>query len=177
VVSRAAAPAPAILDRAAVRAALATIVDPEIPTASIVELGMIEAVDVDPRRVRVELLPTFVGCPAIGRIEADIRETLEALAPDREVEVTVDYRTPWTSDRITDAGRTQLRRAGYAPPMAVPPGRALPVLAGDPAAAPATCPYCGSTDTTMDSPFGPALCRSTHHCSACRQPFEAFKPV
>ena len=31
-----------------------------------------------------------------------------------------------------------LVRAGYAPPIAVPAGRALPVLAGDPAAAPAT---------------------------------------
>ena len=165
------------LDERAVRDALAAIVDPEIPTASIVELGMIASVTVGPDRLRVELLPTFVGCPAIGLIEAEVRARLAALAPDRAPEVVVDYRTPWTSDRVTAVGRAQLRRAGYAPPPPVPPGRALPVLAGDPDLGPARCPYCGSTRTTMESPFGPALCRSTHHCADCLQPFEAFKPV
>ena len=29
----------------------------------------------------------------------------------------------------------------------------------------------------MDSLFGPALCRSLFYCRACRQPFEAFKPI
>jgi ring-1,2-phenylacetyl-CoA epoxidase subunit PaaD len=167
----------AALDNRAVRAALASIADPEIPTASIVELGMIEGVEVDTEVVRVELLPTFIGCPAIGMIEDAIRERLAGIAGGREVQVAVDFRTPWTTDRITDVGRAQLRRAGYAPPPSVPAGRGLPVLAGDPGAAAAACPYCGSTDTTMDSPFGPALCRSTHHCNGCRQPFEAFKPV
>ena len=28
----------------------------------------------------------------------------------------------------------------------------------------------------MESAFGPTLCRSTHFCRSCRNPFEAFKP-
>jgi hypothetical protein len=39
---------------------------------------------------------------------------------------------------------------------------------------PATCPYCGSTDTTRDHPKGPSLCRSMHFCNECQQPFEQF---
>jgi ring-1,2-phenylacetyl-CoA epoxidase subunit PaaD len=38
------------------------------------------------------------------------------------------------------------------------------------------CPFCGSEDTVLESAFGPTLCRTTHFCRACRNPFEAFKP-
>ena len=38
------------------------------------------------------------------------------------------------------------------------------------------CPFCGSTDTVLESSFGPTLCRSTHFCRSCRNPFESFKP-
>ena len=42
--------------------------------------------------------------------------------------------------------------------------------------APVRCPYCGSDQTELENPFGPTLCRSTHFCRACRNPFEGFKP-
>jgi hypothetical protein len=47
------------------------------------------------------------------------------------------------------------------------------VAAGD-EEAPATCPYCGSTDTSREHPKGPGLCRSIHFCENCEQPFEQF---
>jgi len=137
-----------------------------------VELGMIEGVEVYADHIRVELLPTFVGCPALEVIAESIRERLAPFG--RDVEVAVDFATPWTSDRITPAGRAQLRRAGFAPPPDVPAGRGLAMLD---AATPVPCPYCGSLRTTIESAFGPTQCRSVHHCAACRQPFEAFKPV
>ena len=40
----------------------------------------------------------------------------------------------------------------------------------------AICPFCGGTDTVLESGFGVTLCRSTHFCRACRNPFEGFKP-
>ena len=45
-----------------------------------------------------------------------------------------------------------------------------------PLASRAACPFCGSEDTVVESAFGPTLCRTTHFCRACRNPFEAFKP-
>jgi ring-1,2-phenylacetyl-CoA epoxidase subunit PaaD len=45
--------------------ALACISDPEIPAISVVDLGVIGSVRVEGRTVRVELLPTFVGCLAV----------------------------------------------------------------------------------------------------------------
>ena len=170
-------------------AVLEGVPDPEIPTVSIVELGMIGRVDTGPERVRVELLPTFIGCPALAVIRSSVAEALAPLAA--AVDVDVSFSTPWTSDRISDAGREKLRRSGVAPPPHLREGRALPVLdlsvAGVRHTEPAedrgdrddavTCPYCGSDRTTLESIFGPTQCRSIRHCPDCRQPFEAFKPI
>lgn len=147
------------------------VADPEIPNVSIVDLGMIGDVavaDGPDGAIRVELLPTFVGCHALPVIEADVARAIAA-AFDRPVEVEASMRTPWTSDRITDRGRQQLRRSGFAPP---------PHTAESPSGPEAVaCPHCGSERVAMDSLFGPTQCRSLFYCRDCRQPFEAFKPV
>jgi ring-1,2-phenylacetyl-CoA epoxidase subunit PaaD len=169
------------LDPRAVLGALQEVADPEIPTVSIVELGMVERIEVGPEAVAVELLPTFVGCPAVEIIRDAVAARLEAFG--RPVRVEMTFSTPWTSDRISPEGREKLRRSGFAPPPQLaaaggPGGRALPMV--DPvfgAGAPVECPYCGATETTLENVFGPTQCRSIRHCAACRQPFEAFKPV
>lgn len=154
----------ASIDEAAVRAALAEVPDPEIPIVSIVDLGMIEAVDVTDRAIRVELLPTFVGCPAIDAIRDAVATRLGAFG--RPVEIDVSFRVPWTSDRITLAGRDKLKRSGFAPPAA------KAAEFGD-----VRCPYCDSDQVALDNLFGPTQCRSLFYCRSCRQPFEQFKAV
>ena len=165
------------LTRRVVLDALDEVADPEIPNISVVELGMIGEIAVEPELTRVQLLPTFVGCPAIEVIRDRIAERLREF--DRPVQVDVSFATPWTSDRITPAGRDKLAASGFAPPPPVRAGRSLPMLDNPmlAATAPVECPYCGSTSTTLENVFGPTQCRSIHHCAACRQPFEAFKPV
>jgi ring-1,2-phenylacetyl-CoA epoxidase subunit PaaD len=156
---------------------LAAIPDPEIPAIGLVDLGVIGAVTVDDRRVRVDLLPTFVGCPAIGVMQERITERLGALGVADEVEVRISFDPPWTSDRITPEGRERLRLSGFAPPQVVP----LPVSANPleelAVLSVAECPYCGSRNTTLENPFGPTLCRAIYHCADCRQPFEQFKRI
>ncbi|HLO35296.1 MAG TPA: hypothetical protein VK194_04410, partial [Candidatus Deferrimicrobium sp.] len=80
----------------------------------------------------------------------------------RPVEVSFTFAVPWTTERLTAAGHDGLRRAGIAPPAEPADVR---------------CPFCESAEVAMDSAFGPALCRSLFYCRACRQPFEAFKPI
>ncbi len=151
----------AAVDEAAVRAALADVPDPEIPIVSVVDLGMVEDVEVRHDRIRVELLPTFVGCPALDAIRAAVEERLGVFG--RPLEIQFSFRVPWSSERITAAGRERLRRSGFAPPV------------DDPAQT--RCPWCASSNVAMDNLFGPTQCRSLYYCRACRQPFEAFKAV
>jgi ring-1,2-phenylacetyl-CoA epoxidase subunit PaaD len=147
------------VDEVGVRAMLSTIADPELPMVSIVEMGMVGRVDVGPT-IRVGLLPTYVGCPAVELIRSTVTDRLAPFG--RPVEVRATFEIPWTSDRITPEGLTALRAAGIAPPTAP---------------ADARCPYCDSASVVLDSAFGPTPCRSLFYCRACRQPFEAIKPV
>ena len=167
-----------LVDERHVRALLATVPDPEIPNVSIAELGMIGAIEVAAGGIRVELLPTFVGCPAVELIRTAIAERLAPLGAP--VTVVVSFATPWTTDRISAAGREKLRRSGFAPPPRATNARSLPVLdalASGVAEDAIGCPYCGSNRTVLESAFGPTLCRTIRHCTACRQPFEAFKTI
>ncbi len=96
----------------AVWAALDEIADPEIPAISLVELGVIGEVGFEGRdeggeRLTVELLPTFVGCPAIDIMRLQIGERLRAMELADEVEVRLSFSPPWTSDRIIAGGSRQ----------------------------------------------------------------------
>jgi ring-1,2-phenylacetyl-CoA epoxidase subunit PaaD len=164
----------------AVWEALAEVPDPEIPVVSVVDLGLVHTVEVDGDRLRVELLPTFVGCPALDVIRASVAGRLGGMALRVEVEMT--FAVPWTSDRITAEGRRKLRESGFAPPpTGDSAGRSLPIVGQGPTPRlcrpSATCPWCGSADTTLENLFGPTLCRTVFWCNRCRQPFEQFKAV
>jgi ring-1,2-phenylacetyl-CoA epoxidase subunit PaaD len=164
-------------------AALAEVPDPEIPAISVVDLGVIGSVALaeDRSSLRVQLMPTFIGCPATEIMRDAITARLSALEVADRVEVALTYAVPWTSDRITPAGREHLRGSGFAPPPHLRQLSELDQLATfTPQAdiAPSvTCPYCGSRQTTLENSFGPTLCRAIYHCAGCRQPFEAFKPI
>ena len=157
-------------------AALAEVPDPEIPVVSVVDLGLVHTVELDGERLRVELLPTFVGCPALELIRRSVAERLAGMAPVVEVEMTTAV--PWTSDRITADGRRKLRESGFAPPGPAAAGaEGRPLFATIGVRPSATCPWCGSADTTLENLFGPTLCRTVLWCNRCRQPFEQFKAV
>jgi ring-1,2-phenylacetyl-CoA epoxidase subunit PaaD len=153
--------------------ALASVPDPEIPTCSIVELGMVERVEVMEHAVEVDLLPTFVGCPAKDVIGEDVEAAIREVSEGRSARVRFVYDPPWTTERITEQGRAGLRALGISPhweqPSAGPVAVSLLREAGTP------CPYCGSVTTVMEAAFGPTPCRTTHFCRSCRNPFEGFK--
>jgi ring-1,2-phenylacetyl-CoA epoxidase subunit PaaD len=150
---------------------LEEVKDPEIPVLSLVDMGIITAVEINGRRVKVEITPTFVGCPALEMMRTEITNTLLKHGAE-QVETEVNYRQSWTSERLSERGRKALQQFGLAPP---PRGKVLvedlDVLTHVP------CPRCGSTRTELKNPFGPTLCRSIHYCLDCREAFEQFKPV
>ena len=96
---------------------LRTIDDPEMPI-NIVDLGIVDAVRVDrdedtsdaakgrgtSAKIAIEILPTFVGCPALPVIENEIRERVHRLAGVGEVDVHFKFDPPWTVDRHQSGG-------------------------------------------------------------------------
>ena len=150
---------------AAVRDALSHVKDPEIPVCSITDLGLVEHVEVGDDAIVVTLLPTFVGCPALDAIREDAERAVLEVAHGRDVRVVYVFNPPWTTDRVTAAGREALKLFGIAP-------------AGGPTLVQLTarCPHCGSLATRVESDFGPTPCRSIRYCDSCRNPFESFKP-
>ena len=152
-------------------AALADVPDPEIPPVSVVDLGMVHDVRIDGDTVSVRFLPTFAGCPALELIGQSIREAIEQLG-FAQVKVEPVFDPAWTTDRITAGGLRKLKQFGLAPPGKLN-GRFVDISMLQKVA----CPYCDSRNTTLESTFGPTLCRAIHYCNACRNSFEQFKPV
>jgi ring-1,2-phenylacetyl-CoA epoxidase subunit PaaD len=153
-------------------AALANIPDPEIPVVSLVDLGVIKSVDVDGSQVRIGFTPTFMGCPALERMQTEMAAAIEELGGEAEIDVVLD--DSWSTDRISAQGREKLRAAGFAPPT---PRSPQPIQLVQLERGPFRCPYCGSTDTKLENIFGPTPCRSIRYCNGCRQPFEQFKTL
>lgn len=142
--------------------ALATVEDPELPI-TVTDLGLINEVRIEGRRVHVTMVPTFSACPAIAVIQKDIRERLEALPGIDEASVELSFAEPWTMARMSDRGRQRLFLYGVS----------VPSRTSDETV---ECPFCGSTNTTMENPFGPTLCRAIYYCRDCKNPVERFRP-
>lgn len=162
------------IDEQLIWSALHDIPDPEIPAISIVDLGIVRKIECDGDSVVVEIMPTFIACPAIDMICSDVEARLRQIASTVDVRVT--YEEQWTSERVTPQGRENLRAAGYAPPITpvAPIGDNVFPLAVHPMV---PCPFCDGRHTRLENPFGPTLCRAIYYCPDCRQPFEHFKSV
>jgi ring-1,2-phenylacetyl-CoA epoxidase subunit PaaD len=143
------------LDKAAIMAVLETVPDPEIPVLTITDLGIVRGIVGD----RVQITPTYTGCPATLAIEQLIREALDR-AGYEDVYIERQLFPPWTTDWITERGRQRLKAFGIAPPVS---------------SATAECPRCGSTDTVEVSRFGSTPCKAQWRCNNCLEPFDRFK--
>lgn len=152
-------------------AALEQVKDPEIPVLSVVDMGIITKVIAENNQsATVHMTPTFVGCPAIDVMKKDIEKAV-LQAGFEQVEVLVDFETRWTSDRMGIEAKQKLEKFGIAPPVHIDGNISEEALNK------VRCPHCGSTDTTLNAPFGSTLCRAIRFCFSCKQGFEQFKPI
>jgi ring-1,2-phenylacetyl-CoA epoxidase subunit PaaD len=153
---------------------LTELKDPELPVVDIVELGIVRDVSVEGDVVRVDVTPTYSGCPALQVIEQEIVATLKARGFS-EVIVRNVFAPAWTTDWLSEETKRKLLEYGIAPPseraetdsdlVTIRRSRAM-----------VECPYCGSRNTEQKSEFGSTACKAIHYCNACDQPFDYFKP-
>lgn len=172
--------APSVATAACIWHLLESVMDPELPQLSIVDLGMIRSVEVrEGGAVHIAIAPTYSGCPAIRVIHERIRRTLRADGI-AHVEVHEVLTPAWTSEWITERGREILRESGIAPPL-----RVVALLARHAGGARGPgggsgeicCPRCRSSRTERVSEFGATPCKAQYRCLECLEPFECFKCI
>jgi metal-sulfur cluster biosynthetic enzyme len=93
--------------------ALRDVQDPEMPV-SIVDLGIVYGILRDGGRVTVDLTFTAMGCPASDFILEDVRERLLREDGVTDVAINVVWDPPWSTARLTQAGRDELEMWGVA---------------------------------------------------------------
>ena len=142
---------------------LGSVVDPEIPVLSVVDLGVVRYVRSDGERLRVGITPTYSGCPATEVIHRSVEEAL-AREDLGDVIVETVLSPPWTSEWLSEEGRRKLHAFGIAAPTAR-------------AAANIACPRCGSRGVERVSEFGSTPCKAHYRCSDCLEPFDVFKCI
>jgi ring-1,2-phenylacetyl-CoA epoxidase subunit PaaD len=154
-------------------AALREVEDPEIPTVSVVDLGVIRFVTAQSDgSLEVGLSPTYTGCPATEVIQALVERALAGadIGAFRVVRVLAPA---WSSDWITAEGRGKLAEYGIVPPdHSSSSFRDL-----RPGCRPVACPRCHSTHTETVSEFGSTPCKALLRCRECLEPFEYFKCI
>ena len=163
----------AVLSREELFALLETVMDPEVPVLSVVDLGIVRDAESTDEGVVVTITPTYSGCPAMHEIEQNIRVALQEQGSG-PVEVRTTYSPAWTTDWISAAGRDKLEAYGIAPPG---PADQESLITLRRRADLLSCPYCKSLNTTERSHFGSTACKSIWFCNSCRQPFEHFKAI
>ena len=87
------------IDERAVRAALATVMDPEL-AMSIVDLGLVYGIDVQGGDVSVTMTLTAPGCPLQDVLLAWVGAAVRAVPGVEHVAVTLTFEPPWTPARV-----------------------------------------------------------------------------
>lgn len=163
----------AAVSRDRLMAVLDTVMDPEVPVLSVVELGIVRELEVFEDGVRVTVTPTYSGCPAMHVIERDIAAALKEHGA-ANVEIKTRHSPAWTTDWMPALAREKLRAYGIAPPG--PAAHDAPIAIGRRRPS-VRCPFCGAQNTELTSEFGSTACKAIHVCRSCDQPFEEFKAI
>lgn len=167
----------------AIWVALDAVPDPEIPVISVLELGIVRAVEwsvTDPDTLIVRVTPTYSGCPATELIMDGIRGALTALGV-AHVQLEIQLAPAWTTASMTAEAKQKLRAYGIAPPTGERPSASVARveatgLLSRRAKVPVSCPRCGSAQTQLVAQFGSTACKAQYRCLDCLEPFDYFKP-
>ncbi|MBW7915758.1 MAG: DUF59 domain-containing protein [Trueperaceae bacterium] len=93
--------------------ALKVVHDPEIPI-NIVDLGLVYDLDIDGAgNVSIEMTLTSMGCPVQDLIQADAEMAAMKVDGVNSVSVEFVWSPPWSTAKMTDDGKKQMRMFGF----------------------------------------------------------------
>jgi ring-1,2-phenylacetyl-CoA epoxidase subunit PaaD len=148
---------------------LEAVSDPEIPVLSIMDMGVVRSAVIINSIIKVEITPTYSGCPAMDVIGDDIKKALKDAGYDSEIDLILH--PAWTTDWITPRGRKALEDYGIAAPLDADAD--IDVLLNGKRIV--KCTNCSSQNTRLVSQFGSTACKAQFQCDDCQEPFDYFK--
>jgi len=148
---------------------LEQVSDPEIPVLSIMDMGVVRSAIIVNNSVKVEITPTYSGCPAMDVIGEDIQKALKEAGYNSEIDLILH--PAWTTDWITPRGRKALEDYGIAAPLEADADKDV-LLNGKRIV---KCTNCSSQNTRLVSQFGSTACKAQFQCDDCLEPFDYFK--
>ena len=86
---------------------LRKVIDPEIGI-NVVDLGLVYDVNIDDRKLDVDMTMTTAACPLGAYITDQADMLLRQFFPEAEVNVNLVWHPPWTPEMMSDAARQQL---------------------------------------------------------------------
>ncbi|MFT5642581.1 MAG: ring-1,2-phenylacetyl-CoA epoxidase subunit PaaD [Janthinobacterium sp.] len=159
---------------------LGEVNDPEIPVLSVVDLGIVRAVDLQAGECVVTITPTYSGCPAMEVIAEAVTAALHGHGI-ANVRLVNQLSPAWTTNSMSAAGKIKLQGYGIAPPVqqvvdiSALSGAVKRVKPGLAPRLQVACPNCGSLNTAVTSQFGSTPCKALYKCLDCIEPFDYFK--
>ena len=93
--------------------ALKIVKDPEIPV-NVVDLGLVYDAEVkEDGNVDITMTLTSIGCPAQDIVKADAEIAVMRLAGVNSVNVEFVWSPPWSTARMSEDGKRQMRMFGF----------------------------------------------------------------
>lgn len=93
--------------------ALKIVKDPEIPV-NVVDLGLIYNLEVhEGGKVDIQMTLTSMGCPVQDMIQADAELACMQVEGVKQVEVEFVWSPPWSTEKMSDDGKKQMRMFGF----------------------------------------------------------------
>lgn len=81
--------------------ALRRVVDPEV-AMSILDVGLVYAVSIEPARWHVVMTMTSAACPVTDLILDEVEAELDRVAPPAvQIDLELVWEPPWTTDRMS----------------------------------------------------------------------------
>lgn len=98
----------ATLTEEAIKEAIKTVYDPEIPV-DVLELGLIYEIKIYPvNNVFVLMTLTSPNCPSAGAIPDEIKTAIKKLPGVNDVEVEVTFDPPYSQDMMSEVAKLEL---------------------------------------------------------------------
>lgn len=98
-----------MIKKSQVMQSLRTVMDPELHI-SIVDLGLIYAVNIVGQKIKILMTLTTPGCPLAPVIDRMVKEAVSRIKGVSlgDVSVELEWDPPWTREMMSEEGRAQL---------------------------------------------------------------------